>query len=37
MKENEIANSQKEINNIRQENEDLKEKLKVNPYHNTWF
>lgn len=30
MKENEIANCQKEINNIRQENEDLKEKLKVN-------
>lgn len=30
LKENEITNKYKEINNIRQENNDLKENLKVN-------
>lgn len=32
MKENEISNKHKEIDNICQENKDLKEKLKVNTY-----
>lgn len=30
IKENEISNKHKEIDNIRQENNNLKEKLKVN-------
>jgi len=33
IKENEIINKHREIDNIRKENENLKEKLKVNFYN----